>query len=62
MTLDEARAVLIENAVGDNEYDNITTWQELSEAAEREIMSAEDRISQLSDVASEANDQLGESL
>ena len=62
MTLDEARAVLIENAVGDNEYENITTWQELGEAAEREIMSAEDRISQLSDVASEANDQLGESL
>lgn len=60
MTLDEAKAILIENAVGANEYANIRTWQELSEAAETETCCAEDRISELNRLAGIANEILND--
>lgn len=60
MTFEEARARLAESAIGHNEYDKLTTWQELSEAAEMEINLAEERIRQLTHVSNAASDNIGD--
>lgn len=62
MTLEEAKAILKENAIGSNEYETIETWQELSEAAEIETNYAEDRIRELNRLAGIANEMHEESL
>ncbi|EGT5675409.1 hypothetical protein AGJ34_20805 [Cronobacter dublinensis subsp. dublinensis] len=58
MTFEEAKTRLVDNAIGDNEYHIPTTWQEPREAAEQEICFAEDRISEFSNLASIANDNI----
>lgn len=60
MSFEDAKAKLLENAIGNNDYAKLTTWQELSEAAEQEVCYAEDRIRQLQDVVTQAYDQLEE--
>jgi len=52
----EAKALLLENAVGNNNYENLTTWAELGEAADFESRCATDRIRQLSRVESAASE------
>ncbi|WP_243211090.1 hypothetical protein JQ760_028370 (plasmid) [Klebsiella pneumoniae] len=59
MTFEDAKKKLLENAIGRNDYAKLTNWQELSEAAEQEICFAEERIRELQDVATQANEDVG---
>jgi hypothetical protein len=61
MDFETAKAILIENAVGQNNYQNITTWSELGEAADFESRCATDRIRQLGRVESVASENANES-
>lgn len=61
MDFELAKALLIENAVGQNDYQKLTTWAELGEAADFESRCATDRIRQLSRLASAANENALES-
>ncbi|MEN4807285.1 hypothetical protein [Pantoea agglomerans] len=55
MTLEEAIASLIENAGNNGRgYAEITTWQELAEAVDQEMLFTEERLRNLSDIASAA--------
>ncbi len=55
MNFDSAKKILIENAVGANNYDSLTTWKELIEAADFEIQCAKDRVLQLGRIEAAAN-------
>lgn len=58
MSFEDAKSKLLENAIGRNDYAKLTTWQELSEAAEQEICFAEERIRGLQDVVTQANENV----
>lgn len=47
MSFQEAKAELIENAVGSHEYEDISTWDEIAEAAALEGTYASDKASRL---------------
>lgn len=55
MDFEQAKRELIDNAVGHNDYDKITDWEQLKEAAEQEQMFASDRVRILGELASLAN-------
>lgn len=57
MDFEKAKALLIENAVGQNNYEELTTWSELVDAAEFEKQCARDRILQLQRIDAAANNQ-----
>lgn len=61
MNFDAAKALLIENAVGQKDYATLSTWAELAEAADFESLFATDRIRQLARVESAANEHTPES-
>jgi lipocalin len=44
MNFEAAKALLIENAVGANNYSGLTKWSELAAAADFEKQCAKDRI------------------
>lgn len=54
MTFEQAISDLKENAAGANEYETITTWREIEDAALNEIAWLSDRIRQLESVAARA--------
>ena len=54
MDFETAKALLIENAVGANDYSELTTWSELTDAADFEKQCARDRIMQLSRIEAAA--------
>jgi hypothetical protein len=56
-----AKALLIENALGHNSYEHLTTWAELGEAADFERQCATDRIRQLGRVESAVNENTADS-
>lgn len=56
MDFETAKALLIENAVGANNYSKLTTWSELAAAADFEKQCATDRILQLSRIEAAASD------
>ncbi|EJX5614665.1 hypothetical protein OEA42_004007 [Vibrio parahaemolyticus] len=58
MNFKQAKKQLIKNAVGSNEYDNITTWEELQEKAAFEQSQALFHADQLGDVISAASEYL----
>jgi len=58
MDLEEAKQQLIENAVGTNEYENISGWRQLEEAAEQEQFYARDRVRILGELSSLASDKV----
>lgn len=47
MTFEEAKAELIDQAVGTNDYETISTWGEIAEAAASESTWAMDKASRL---------------
>ena len=58
MTFEEAKAIVLENAITSacaSRYKNLTTWEELSDAAEREANFAKEKIANLNDVMSHAH-------
>lgn len=55
MDFETAKALLIENAVGQNSYEELTTWPELVDAADFEKQCARDRILQLQRIEAAAN-------
>lgn len=57
MNFDTAKAILVDNAVGANDYDNLTTWTELFQAADFEIQCAKDRVLQLGRIEAAASIQ-----
>lgn len=50
MNFKEAKQQLIENTVGANDYENISDWDQLREAAEMEQLYARDRVSLLGEL------------
>lgn len=57
MDFESAKSLLIENAVGANNYSELTTWPELASAADFEKQCAKDRILQLSRIEAAAGEQ-----
>lgn len=57
MDFEAAKALLIENAVGANDYSELGTWPELASAADFEKQCAKDRILQLSRIEAAAGEQ-----
>lgn len=60
MKFEDAKATLIANVVEPHEYDRLTTWQALYEAADAEMVQATYHLSQLEDVARIASDNCRE--
>ncbi|WNJ96559.1 hypothetical protein RND59_05540 [Vibrio ruber] len=58
MNFEQAKAQLVKNAVGSNDYENITTWEELEEKAVFEQSQALFHADQLGDVVSAASENL----
>jgi len=58
MNLNDAIDALKDNATGANEYETLSTWQEIEEAAESEIGWLGDRIRQLQAVTAIAREHL----
>lgn len=56
-TFEQAKAELIECAVGFNEYEDITTWEELAEGAALERSAADDRVSRLQSLLTQAEEE-----
>ena len=56
MDFKQAKEQLIKNAVGSNDYENLTTWEELEEKACFEQSQAVFHADQLSDVISAASE------
>lgn len=54
MDFNTAKAILIDNAVGTHDYDSLTTWAELAQAADFEIQCAKDRVRQLGKIEAAA--------
>lgn len=57
MDFETAKALLIENAVGQNSYEELTAWDELVDAADFEKQCARDRILQLQRIDTAASNQ-----
>lgn len=57
MTLEQAKAQLIEMAVGAHDYENIESWEELAEGAAQEECAANDRARRLAELLTHASEQ-----
>lgn len=57
MTLEQAKAQLIEMAVGFHDYENIESWEELAEGAAQEEVAANERARSLAELLTHANEQ-----
>lgn len=56
-TFEEAKAELLECAVGGNEYGEITTWEEIADAAAFESSMAADKASRLQSLLNQAAEE-----
>lgn len=56
-TFEEAKAELLECAVGGNEYGEITTWEEIADAAAFESSMAADKASRLQSLLNQATEE-----
>jgi hypothetical protein len=59
-TFEEAKAELLECAVGCNEYEDLTTWKELADAAAFESSIAADKASRLQTLLNQAAEESGD--
>lgn len=57
MTLEQAKAKLLDMAVGSNDYEHIESWEELAEGAAQEEVSARDRTRHLAELLAYASEQ-----
>ncbi|WP_261643109.1 hypothetical protein [Erwinia mallotivora] len=62
MTFEDAKATLIANVATPNDYDRLTTWQALRNAAHAELLQATYHLNQLADVASLASEKADDAL
>ena len=52
MTFEDAKSMLIVNADNPNDYDRLTTWEELREAADAELLQGTYHLNQLAELVS----------
>ena len=57
MTFEDGKSMLIVNADNPNDYDRLTTWEELREAADAELLQGTYHLNQLAELVSIADER-----